>query len=61
MRGKAGLFYFFTAPSASQDIVAGHDTTPFISAYPWSAGFGTKYSDPGTAMPGIGRGVAFSP
>ena len=42
-------------------IVAVHGNTPFISAYPWSvSGFGAKYSDPATALPGTGRAVAFS-
>jgi hypothetical protein len=37
-------------------------TTPYDSAYPWSAsGFGTKLSDPGTLPAGNGTGVAFSP
>lgn len=38
-----------------------HNTSPYISAYPWDTtnGFGTKYSDPGTAIAGTGNGVAF--
>jgi len=28
------------------DITIGHTGTPFISAYPRSAGFGTKYANP---------------
>ena len=42
-------------------IAVAHSTTPFISVYPWSAGFGTKYADPGTLPPNTGYGVAFSP
>jgi hypothetical protein len=39
-----------------------HDTTPFITAYPWSgSGFGTKFADPATLPTGGGYGVAFSP
>ncbi len=45
----------------SGDIVVGNLSSPFVSAYPWSSGFGTKYSDPSTLPTGNGRGVAFSP
>jgi hypothetical protein len=39
-----------------------HNTTPFISAYPWSgSGFGTKFTNPATLPASTGRGVAFSP
>jgi hypothetical protein len=34
---------------------------PYISAYPWDSGFGTKYANPSTLPTGTGRGVAFSP
>ena len=43
------------------DIAVAHATTPFISVYPWSAGFGTKYTNPATLPAGTGWGVAFSP
>jgi len=42
------------------DIAVAHDSSPFVSAYPFSAGFGTKYADPATLPTGTGRGVAFS-
>jgi hypothetical protein len=43
-----------------QFIAVAHDTTPFVSAYPWSgSGFGTKFSDPATLPTGSGNGVAF--
>ena len=42
-------------------IAVGHDTSPFISAYPWSSGFGTKYADPATPPASTGNGVDFSP
>jgi hypothetical protein len=32
-----------------------------VSTYPWSSGFGTKYSDPATLPTGVGTGIAFSP
>jgi len=41
-------------------IAIAHSSSPFISAYPWSAGFGTKYANPGTLPTGIGFGVAFN-
>ena len=47
--------------SYSGDIAVSHDTSPYISVYPWSSGFGTKYSDPSTTPTGTGYGVAFSP
>ena len=34
-----------------QYIAVAHTTTPFISTYPWSAGYGTKYANPAT-LPG---------
>jgi len=40
-----------------------HDSSPYVTAYPWSAsGFGTKFADP-AILPGISGGaydVAFS-
>ena len=43
-------------------IAIAHDASPFVSAYPWTgAGFGTKFTNPGTLPTGTGRGVAFSP
>jgi hypothetical protein len=47
---------------AGDTIAVAHATTPFISAYPWSAtGFGAKYTNPATLPAGIGASVAFSP
>ena len=43
------------------DIAIAHTTTPYISVYPWSSGFGTKYANPATLPTGTGNGVAFSP
>ena len=42
-------------------LAVAHGTTPFVTAYPWSAGFGTKFTNPGTLPAGAGYGVAFSP
>lgn len=49
----------FAADDSAVALV--HATSPYISAYPWdtTSGFGTKYSDPGSALAGIGYGVAF--
>jgi len=51
---------FFKSVSPSRYIAIAHATTPFISTYPWSAGFGAKYADPATLPTGTGNGVAFS-
>ena len=40
-------------------IAVAHDVSPYISVYPWSSGFGTKYADPATLPTGTGFGVAF--
>ena len=40
-------------------IAVSHSTSPYVTAYPWSAGFGTKYANPATLPTGDGRGVAF--
>ena len=42
-------------------IAVGNNTSPNITAYPWSSsGFGTKFTNPGTLPAGNGNGVAFS-
>ena len=43
-------------------IAVAHDTTPFVTAYPWSSttGFGTKFANPTTLPTGTGNGVAFT-
>ena len=40
-------------------IAVAHDTTPYISVYPWSSGFGTKYTNPATLPTGVGQSVVF--
>lgn len=48
------------------DIAVAHNTSPFISVYPWTGGtgFGTKYSNPATLPNGTsytsGNGFSFS-
>ena len=49
-----------TAGIITSTIAVAHITTPFISTYPWSAGFGTKYANPATLPASSGLGVAFS-
>jgi hypothetical protein len=40
----------------------GHNTTPFLSVYPWSdSGYGTKYANPGTLPDTNGVGIRFTP
>ena len=39
------------------DIAVAHSTSPYITAYPWSSGFGTKYANPAT-LPAGNMGLA---
>jgi hypothetical protein len=56
------LYQTGSAGQIVQSIAVAHDTTPRITAYPWSgSGFGTKFTDPATLPTADGRGVAFSP
>ena len=41
------------------DIAVAHTTSPYASAYPWSSGFGSKYSNPATLPTGTGFSAAF--
>ena len=43
------------------NIAVSYFTSPYISVYPWSSGFGTKYADPATLPAGAGYAVTFSP
>jgi hypothetical protein len=36
------------------NIAVAHTTTPVISVYPWSSGFGTKYANPATLPANVG-------
>jgi len=48
------------AGGGEESIALAHDTSPFISVYPWSvSGFGTKYANPATLPTGNGSGVSF--
>ena len=58
--GLMNALGFGFSSNKQQYLAVAHDTTPFISTYPWSAAFGTKYANPSTLPTGPGRGVAFS-
>ena len=45
--------------SAVDAISVAHTTSPYVTTWPWSADFGSKYADPGTLPTGNGTGVAF--
>ena len=51
-----------TSVILTETIAVTHFDSPYISVYPWSSGFGTKYADPATLPAGNSYGgVAFSP
>ena len=59
---RQGIAVAAGAGGAGQvDIAVAHTGSPYITAYPWSSGFGSKYSNPSTLPTGTGLGVAFSP
>ena len=59
---SATLSMFFMLWKSTQHYIAvSHDTSPYISTYPWTTGFGTKIADPATPPASNGNGVAFSP
>ena len=41
-------------------VAVAHNNSPRVSAYPFSAGFGTKYANPATLPASNGNGVAFT-
>jgi hypothetical protein len=63
MRQSKGLLAAAGAGAGTTDIAIAHESSPYISVYSFTSGtgFGTKYSNPSTAIPFRGRGVAFSP
>ena len=61
MRHPHGLRAAAAAVVSGSDIAVAHFTSPFISVYPWSSGFGAKYADPATLVAGLANGVAFNP
>ena len=58
--GLMNAIGFGFSAAITPTIAVAHFSTPFISTYPWSAGFGTKYADPSTLPPSTGRGVSFN-
>lgn len=61
-QGRFGKPYGPFRPSGGTAVAFGHNTNPFITAYPWvnDVGFGTKYAAPGTAVPGQVNDVIFN-
>lgn len=59
----SGIFQTLLSSFSSwiSSIAVATYNTPYVSAYPWSSGFGTKYADPSTSVGGVGRDVAFNP
>ena len=49
------------SPVAPQYVAIGGGNTPYLRVYPWSSGFGTKYSDPVGYNAGPQAEVAFKP
>lgn len=46
----------------SNTVVAGSSTsTPYVHAYAWSSGFGTKFANPSTLPSGTCQGISFVP
>lgn len=48
------------APNGNTVGVVGYNS-PYIMAYAWSSGWGSKYSDPASLPAGIAEGVAWAP
>jgi WD40 repeat protein len=48
--------------SGTGHVAVAHQTSPYVTAYPFGgSGFGTKYANPSTAIPGNAGGIDFSP
>ena len=57
----ANFLYQTGTPAAPYQIAVSHNTSPYLTAYPWSSsGYGTKYADPATLPGNSGTSVAFS-
>ena len=55
-----GLIGSLKGKLISSAIVLAIETSPYITAYPWSSGFGTKYSNPATLPADTANGIAFN-
>lgn len=42
-------------------LAVGHNNSPYVTAYPWSGGFGSPVANPATLPGNAANGVAFSP
>lgn len=50
----------FGITTANNNVAVVHATTPFITAYPFTSGWGTKYADPSQTAENTGRRVDFN-
>lgn len=53
--GEAGVSWHPTGTKIAQST----GTSPMVAVFPWSAGFGTKYSNPATAFTNFVSGISF--
>ena len=56
----AGVCYDVRFNPAGTNVAFAHITSPFVTAYPWSSGFGTKYANPASLPVAAGRALDFS-
>ena len=49
-----------SAPAATSFLAVGHETSPYVSVYPFSSGLGTKYANPATLPQGNVRRLTFN-
>ena len=51
---------WYTSGPTVSSIIVSHTTTPYIGAYQWSNGFGTKYANPAILPTGNGTSIALN-
>lgn len=56
-----GYGAFLGARAGAYDVLIGTTSTPYVSAWKFSSGFGTKYADPGTLTTSTVAALAFAP
>jgi hypothetical protein len=59
--GSTSVTTSYTSAVIQQAIALTGSAAPYISAYPWSGGFGTKYNDPTTTAGGVTYAIDFNP
>ena len=60
--GSVGYDTEFSTNASNVSVIASaRGNSPFIVVWPWSGGFGTVFSNPGTLPPTGGRAVTFNP